>query len=210
MANYRSSRVIPVVLVIVIVIIAVVALVSLARVVFFSGSKASTSTSQVDTSRDALLNTTASHSVSMTVRGPIVADESFHSYKIDISPDARTITTYTGYLDAVVDQKTLPNSVASYEEFVYALDKANLTKGKQLTGDDNDTRGICATGNVYDYAVLSGDTTVKDLWTSTCSGSKGSLNASVSQLSNLFTTQIPGSPALIQKIGLTSTSNSLF
>lgn len=207
MANYRSSRVIPVVLVIVIIIIAIVALVSLARVVFFSGSKSSTSTSQVDTSRDALLNTDSSHSVSMSVRGPIVADESFYSYKIDISPNARTITTYKGYLDTVVDQTTLPNSVAAYTEFVYALDKANLSKGKQLTGDDNDTRGTCATGNVYDYAILSGDTTVKDLWTSTCSGSKGSLDASVSQLSNLYMKQIPGSAALISKVGLSATSS---
>lgn len=211
MANYRSTRVIPVILVIVIVIIAIVALVSLARVVFFSGSKSTSTTSQVDTSKSALVDTSDSHSVSMTVRGPIVADEAFHSYKIIVTPSSRTITTYEGYLDTVVDQTTLPNSVAGYTEFVYALDKANLTKGKQLTGDDNDTRGICATGNVYDYAIMSGDTTVKDLWTSTCSGSKGSLDASVSQLSALFVKQIPGADAQIQKVGLASTGSfSLF
>jgi hypothetical protein len=208
MANLRSSRAVPVILVIAIIVIAIIALVSLSRAVFFSGSK-SASTSDVDVSRNALLNTSDGHSVSMTVRGPIVADESFHSYKIDISPAARTITTYTGYLDTVVDQKTLPNNVSAYEEFVFALDKANLTKGEQLTGDDNDTRGICATGDVYDYAILDGATSVKDLWTSTCSGSKGSLKGNVSQLTNLFVKQIPGSDDLIRAVGL-GAATSLF
>ncbi|MDB5179886.1 MAG: exported protein of unknown function [Candidatus Saccharibacteria bacterium] len=201
MANYRTSRIIPIVLVVVIIIIAIASLVSLARVVFFSGSSTS-STTQVDVSRDALLNTTVEHSVTMTVRGPIVADEAFHSYKIDIAPNNRHVVTYTGYLDTVVDQISLGNSVASYTEFVHALDKANLAKGKQLTGDNNDTSGVCATGNVYTFTIYNGTTDVKDLWTSTCSGSKGSLDASVTQLTSLFIKQIPGADKLISNINL--------
>ena len=201
MANYRTSRIIPVVLVVVIIIIAIAALVSLARVVFFSGAKTD-STAQVDTSRDSLLNTAVGHSVTMTVRGPIVADEKFHSYKIDISSSARTIQTYKGYLETVVERSTLGNSVAAYEEFVHALDKADLTTGKQFEGDKNDTRGICATGVVYQFSINDGTNVVKDLWTSTCSGSKGSLDASAVQLGNLFTTQIPGSTILIKNVGL--------
>ena len=201
MANYRTSRIIPIVLVIVIIIIAIAALVSVARLVFFSGSS-NTSTVKVDVSRDALLNTTVGHSVSMTVRGPIVADEKFHSYKIDISSDARAIKTYTGYLETVVDQINLGNSVASYDQFVHALDKANLTKGKQLEGDKNDTRGVCATGNVYQFTIYDGENSVKDLWTSTCSGSKGSLDASVTQLNNLFIKQLPNADKLITKVNL--------
>jgi hypothetical protein len=200
MANYRTSRIIPIVLVIVIVIIAIASLVSLARVVFFSGSTSKTSVG--DTSQEALLNTAVGHGVSMTVRGPIVADEKFRSYKIDISSDARTIKTYTGYLDTIVDQNTLGNNIVAYDQFVHALDKANLTKGKQLDGDKNSTLGICATGSVYDFTILRGDKVVKNLWTSTCNGSTGSLNASVTQLTNLFTNQIPGASLQISKIGL--------
>lgn len=201
MANYRTSRIIPVVLVIVIIIIAIASLVSLARVVFFSGSSTS-STSQTDVSREALLSTTAGRSVTMTVRGPIVADELFHSYKIDIAPNNRHAVTYTGYLNTVVDQISLGNNVASYTEFVNALDKANLTKGNQLTGDKNDTSGVCATGDVYTFTIYNGTTDVKDLWTSTCSGSKGSLDASVAQLTSLFIKQVPGADKLISNINL--------
>ena len=203
MANYRTSRIIPVVLVVVVIIIAIAALVSLARVVFFSGTR-SASTEQIDVSRDALLNTSLGHRVTMTVRGPIVADEKFSSYKIDISPDSRTVTTYTGYLDAVVSQEMLGNNVASYEEFVHALDKAELAKGDQFEGDKNDTRGICATGNVYQFSIYDGTNEVKNLWTSTCSGSKGSLDASIKQLTDLFVNQLPSANSLIRKINLAS------
>lgn len=200
MANYRTTRIIPIVLVVVIIIIAIASLVSLARVVFFSGS--ATNGATVDTSRDSLLNTTAQHSVSMTVRGPIVADEKFRSYQIDISAGARTIKTYTGYLDTIVDQNSLGNNVAAYDQFVNALDKANLTKGKQFEGDKNITLGVCATGTVTDFSILDGTMVVKDLWTSTCNGSPGSLNGSVTQMTSLFINQIPGASTQIAKLGL--------
>lgn len=200
MANYRTSRILPIILVIVIIIIAVAALVSLARVVF-SGTQTA-SPEVVDVSREALLNTGASRSVSMTVRGPIVADEAFHSFKIDITPTSRQMTTYKGYLDAVVEQVNLPNNTAAYEQFVYALDKADLAKGSELEGERNDVRGICATGRVYEYSILDNGNSVKTLWTSTCKGSPGSLRASYAQLTELFTAQIPGSPKLINTVSL--------
>jgi hypothetical protein len=199
MASYRTSRIVPIILIIVIIIIAIAAIVSLARVVFFSGSAAP---AVVDQSREALLSTTAGRSVSMTVRGPIVADEKFHSYQIDITPSSRTIRTYNGYLENVVASTALVNSVAAYEQFVYALDKANLPKGVELIGDRNDVRGVCATGRVYEFSILNDGKEVKKLWTSTCKGSKGSLNASVTQLTSLFVNQIPDGDKLIKKVSL--------
>ena len=200
MANYRTSRALPIILVVVIIIIAIAALVSLARVVFFSGS--STSPATVDTSRTALLNPSLTHGVRMMVRGPIVADEKFHSYQIDISAMNRSIKTYNGYLDSIVDQNDLGNSVASYEQFVYALDKASLAKGNELVDDKNDTRGVCANGTVTEFTILDNGESVKKLWTSTCQGYKGSLNASVRDLTSLFVKQIPNANNLISKIDL--------
>lgn len=200
MATYRTQRVVPIILVIVIIIIAVAALVSLARAVFFSGSDADPIA--VDRSRSALLDSSQGHSVSMTVRGPIVADEEFQSYQTTITPNSRTLTTYSGYLDAVVDQVSLPNNTAAYEEFVYALDKAKLPNGEELPGERDDVRGICATGRVYEFYINDNGDTVKRLWTSTCSGSKGSLDGNVNQLKDLFVDQFPDGEDLIQKINL--------
>ena len=66
-----------------------------------------------------------------------------------------------------------------------------MMKGSSSSGEENDTRGICATGYIYQYDVRVNDRVMKSLWTSTCSGSKGSLDASVSQLNALFQKQIP-------------------
>lgn len=200
MARYRNSRIIPIILIVFISVIAIAALVSLARAVFFSGTPQAVE--QVDVSREALLKTDADRSVTMTVRGPIVADESFQSYRITVTPSARTLITYNGYLDRVVDEVRLPNNVAAYEQFVFALDRAELARGEAFTGDRNDVRGICATGRVVEFAIINKQDVVKQLWTSTCRGSVGSLDASVDQLTNLFVSQIPGGRSAINKINL--------
>ncbi|CAN5373276.1 hypothetical protein BH10PAT4_BH10PAT4_3780 [soil metagenome] len=196
----RNSRIIPVALILIIIAIAIAALITLARAVFFSDT--TQTVSDVDTSRTALLNTAVDHSVTMTVRGSIVADEQFRSYRIAITPTTRTLTTYTGYLDKQIDQINLANNTTAYEEFIYALEKANYVKGSELTGDENDRRGICATGKVYEFGTLTAGKSVKTLWTTSCSNAKGSLNASVTALTALFLKQVPDSPITVYKIGL--------
>lgn len=200
----NSSRIFPIILVLIIVAIAIAAVVSIGRAIFGGGSNQT-----VDTSEQALLDTSLSHSVRMTVRGPIVADENFRSYQITVDPTNRNLTIYSGYLKDTLNQKTLDNNTAAYAQFVHALDKANLAKGKPFEGDKDDTRGICATGAVYEFDIMDSGNSVKHLWTSTCSGSKGSLNASVTQVSDLFYAQIPNADQLLSNIDLGNNSNSL-
>ena len=194
MASYRNSRIVPTILTIIIIIVAIIGLVTLARAIFFSGSS---STPQVDTNRQALLDTSDGSSVSMSVRGPIVADENFRSYKIEVSPTSRSMQTYTGYLDTVLKQDSFDNNTAAYDQFVHALDKANMSAGKQLSDEKNNVLGVCATGRVYEFSTLKNGDAVQTLWTSTCSGSPGSLKASATQLSQLFQNQIPTANSLL-------------
>jgi len=198
MSDHRISRIIPIALTLIVVAVSIAALISLARNIFFPGDVKTSS--QTDISKEALLSTAVDRSVSMTVRGKIVADETFRSYKIQITPTSRKITTYKGYLTEPIQNISLENNTPAYEQFVYALYKANFMKSNELTGDNNDIRGICATGNIYEFQISKANKPVKQLWTSTCSGSKGSLNASVEQLTNLFTTQIPDAKTLINKL----------
>jgi hypothetical protein len=196
----RNSRIIPVALILIIVAVAIAALISLARAVFFANS--SQTSSQVDISQSSLLNTALNHSVTMTVRGPIVANEKFHSYQIVITPISRTITVYTGYLDTKMSQISLGNNTPAYEQFVYALNRANYVKNSELTGDQNDRRGICAVGEVYEFSVLTDNKSVKTLWTTTCSNAKGSLGGNYATFRSLFIDQIPNSQDLIFKVNL--------
>ncbi len=199
MANYRTSRILPTILVVVIIVIAIVGLISLARAIFFNGSSSPAIT---DTSEQALLSTSASSSVSMSVRGPIVAEENFHSYLITVSPNNRQITTYNGYLGTIVEQQTLSNNTAAYEQFVNALNLAKMTAGNQPADGASDVRGVCATGRLSEFSILSDGRSVETLWTSTCSGSQGTLRANATQLSNLFIAQIPNASTLIRNVDL--------
>jgi len=201
MATYRNSRILPTILTIVIIIVAIVGLVTLARALFFSGAS-STTQSEVDTNQQALLDTTDGSAVSMTVRGPIVADENFRSYQIIVTPNSRDMKTYSGYLGTILKQETLGNNTAAYDQFVHALDKANMSAGKQLSDEKNDVRGICATGRVFEFSTLKSGKTIQTLWTSTCNGSQGSLKANETQLSQLFQNQIPNADALLKGLSL--------
>ena len=195
-------RLISIVLVIAVIIIAIMALVSLGRALFSGGGGTTAAETQVNTGKQALTSTLADRSVRMTVRGPIVANENFYSYTVTASPSERNMTTYVGYVGQQIDTIQLENNTPAYEQFVYALDKANLMEGDQAS--NNDIRGICATGNIYEFEVLQGENSIKKLWTSTCSGSLGTLKANLGQISRLFQLQIPGYSTLVSKIRLSN------
>ena len=196
MASYRSSRILPTILTIVVIIIVIAGFVALVRLLFSGISSSSSSSQDVNVAQQDLLNTNDGRAVRMTVRGPIVADEDFRSYKITISPSSRQFEAFKGYLDTATNQQTLPNNTAAYDEFVHALDKANLASGKQFEGEKNNTLGICASGKVYEFTLLNGGDTSAMFWTSTCGGSPGSLKGNVSQLSQLFINQIPSGSSI--------------
>lgn len=200
MYKSSSSRVVPIVIVLIIIAVAIAVMVSVGRAIF--GGSSGTDTSKVDLGVESLLNTSVDRSVRMTVRGPIVADENFRSYQIAVDSSSRRMTTYSGYVDQTIDNVQLGNSAKGYEEFVYALNRAALMKGVELDDEKNDTRGICATGRVYEFEVLQGNSVIKRLWTSTCKGSAGSLKASVTQLQKLFNEQIPDSRKTLSKVDI--------
>ena len=202
------SRFVPILLVIVITIVAVAAVIAIGRALF--GKNDSGQTDQnVNTSQVALLSTEEGRAVRLTVRGPIVANENFRSYSVIISPSSRDMTTYEGYLDKEINQKKLDNNMKAYTELVYALDKRKMMNGTQLTEQQNDLRGICASGKVYKFETLKDNSVVKSLWTSDCSGSKGSAQGNVNEILDMFLKQIPDGKKMAAGIGL-SQEEALF
>lgn len=195
----NNNRIFPVIIIIIVVALIITAIVSAVQSLMNRGNNDATE-AQVATIQDKLFDTSGSNRVRMTVRGPIVADEKHHSYRVVVSPSSRSLVTYNGYLDSPIDSLQFNNNARAYDEFVHALDKANIFEGKPLTGDADDTRGICATGRVYEYELLQGNSVAIRLWTSTCKGSVGSLRASNQQLHNLFITQIPDNEEALKKI----------
>lgn len=194
-----SRRILPTILIIIIIIVAVVAIVSLGRAIFGGGGDTADSEA-TQAARQALLDTTQGSAVSLTVRGKIINNDEFRSYRILITPSNRTMTTYSGYLGSPLKSKEYSNNVRAYEEFVYALDKAGFVNTITLTDDKNDTRGVCAAGNINEYDILKDDKSVKKIWTSTCSGITGSMKANPAQIRGLFQSQIPDFAVLVETI----------
>lgn len=205
MVNYKSSRVLPIALTVVIIIVAIAGIVGLMSLLL-GGGNSSTSGKKTESvssqARTSLLDTTDGSSVSMTVRGPIVADEDFRSYRVEISPSARNFQSFKGYLDTVTDKESLPNNVAAYSQFVNALDRINMVAGVPFEGEENNVSGVCSSGNLYEFSTLKNGKIRSMFWTSTCSESKGSLKGSAKQISNLFLNQIPSSSSIDQSLKL--------
>jgi len=188
MEKYKSRQIITAAISLIVIAVAIAALIYAARVLFFNNG---TNIAQINASQQALIDTTADRSVRMTVRGPIVSNETFRSYQITLEPGIRSLTINKGYIGQVVSDTKLGNNIPAYEQFVYALDKANMMRGTELTGDNNDLRGVCAAGRVYEFQILNANKSEKQLWTTSCSTARGSLNASLDSLTRLFDAQIP-------------------
>jgi len=195
-----SSRILPIIIILIVIAIAVAALISVGRTLFFSGSSMDTENPSTDTKQSVLLDTSSGHSVRMIARGPIVADEDFESYQLTISPASRDLNLYTGYLDQVKNSASFSNNTKAYKEFVYALDRNNLVKGEQFEGEKDNVSGVCASGYVYEFEVISGQTVEKHLWTSSCNNAAGSLEGNFSQIKNLFLQQIPDKNTTLNSI----------
>lgn len=193
MYRSSSSRIVPIILVVVVMVAVVAGLIAVGRYLFGGNNQQrQEQQEQVETARDHLLTLAADRGVRVTVRGPIVGDDRFQTQRITVTPNSRVYTVYRGYLEDIDDQKSYDNNMQAYEEFVYALDKAEMTRPGRLAPEDaTDVRGICATGRIYEYEIFGANGALDRRWTSTCSGSPGSFGASVEQVTSLFAAQVP-------------------
>lgn len=179
------TRFIPVILFVAVVVLIVAAFISISRGLFGESEPVD------DPGRTSLTNTGSDRSVRMTVRGPIIAEEEHRSYQISISPDKREFTSYQGYLDRPIDRQQLDNNSQAYEEFVYALDRYGLMVGSEGENEDNDLRGRCPTGTLYEFETVNAGNVVKRLWSSSCRGDDATLQADRGDVTELFRDQIP-------------------
>lgn len=198
---YRGSgpRVLPIIIVIIVIALIVAAIVTVGRLVIGGSGSSDSKKTAANSLQESILDRSAKRSVRWTVRGPIVADEKFRSYQITISPSSRTYITYSGYLDQVMDTKTYDNNAKAYEEFVYALDKANA--GATRSAKDAEFRGVCATqGLAYMLETVNNSEVDNSVWSSSCKDSAGTMGADPLKLQALFVNQIPDFQPLFSKV----------
>lgn len=186
MSRYQKRSTFSLVITFIVAAIVLAGVISATRAIFFSSTQKE---ANKDVSKELLLNTSASHSVSMYVRGPIVANNQHYSFKMSVGSTARNITTYIGYEGAVLKSVNLANNQPAYEQFVYALQRAKFTNEHMLSPDKNDTKGICATGRVYYFSLNTDNQSQSTRWTTSCRGEDGSFRGQFDSVRALFYAQ---------------------
>lgn len=212
----KLIRLAPILLIIAIAIFSIALIVTIGRSLMGGNSNNNASNSQTEASKEeidasvkSLLSLDDGRSVRMKVRGPITAKEDSKYYIVEVSKKNRILRTFRGYdFVDVIDDVVLDNNKAAYEEFVNALNRANMMAGTAFTGEADNLLGICATGHIHEFAILKDGNVEKRLWTSTCSGSAGSLKANKDQLQNLFIAQIPNNEQIVKDLGISSSKKS--
>ena len=127
--------------------------------------------------------------VSVVVAGPIVAPQNHNEARIVISKNSSVFTLYQGYDGDVIDSKIFNNTQNSYSNFLYALYYAGFGKSINTTIPNN--KGLCSTGNRYDFYLKNNGQTVGHAWATDCTATPNSFGGNLGRTMSLFEAQIP-------------------
>lgn len=184
---YQVRRVIIVLVAVVLLVFIVAGIANLARRTFSSNDATATE----DTGAFVLTDfDTTSSSLQLTYDGKIVAREDHRVVKISVSADRRVIEVLRGYDNSVITRKSYPNTLASYQTFIRAVNYEGFADRKDnKLGDDE--RGICPEGRRTVTELFNNDELRSRLWHATCSPRLGTLAGDARALFTLFKLQIP-------------------
>lgn len=172
-------------------------LTSIARNIF-DGAGGSSSSQAIDNADDILIDTV--DVTRFTVSGPIVATSDHRSYDIEVNERLVTITLYADYGQTQLERQSYANNDAAYQEFLKALDKAEVLERRNGTDteDDLNYEGACPTGRRY-VVELNDDTT---RWSTSCDSSRGTMGGSLRVIRRLFNEQAPDAREILSGTGL--------
>ncbi len=126
--------------------------------------------------------------IRMTVEGPVNVDQDHRSAVVTIGRSSNNIQLIKGYEGAVLQAQDYPSNENGYATFLRALDLQGYTKGNN-DPEKQDSRGVCPTGKVYTFEIITGSDNVQELWTTSCGG--GTFKGNLGVIRTLFRAQIP-------------------
>lgn len=135
-----------------------------------------------------------------TEHGPLVADQNYQGFRVMISSSTSEIQTLQGYNDTVVNTKIYPANSTGYAEFLRALDLAGFQKG-DTSSSKADARGYCATGDRYQFEIVTpGGGDSENFWSSSCGS--GNFGGNLNRVQKLFQNQIPDYDSIVNQVNL--------
>lgn len=137
--------------------------------------------------------------VRMVEEGEVNADQDHRSISVVIGRASNTIDLVQGYEGHVLQTKSYPSNEDAYATFLRALQLQGYTKG-DADPQKQDSRGVCPTGKVYTFEIITGSATVQKLWTTSCGG--GTFKGKSAVIRQLFRAQIPDYSEVIRGTNL--------
>jgi len=170
---------------------------SIAKDVFNSSGSSSSPTSTGSSESFAV---TDAKTARFTTQGPVVANQDYNSYTIEVSGNVVSMKVFKNYTLVLTKQVSYANNAEAYRTFLNAVEVQGVTDRKNNTDteDDYEERGVCATGKRYIFEL---DSSIRR-WSTSCDSKQGTANFSVSAVRSLFQKQVPEFSELVSGTGL--------
>lgn len=124
------------------------------------------------------------------LRGEINALENHRILEITVGRNSRTAVIYEGYNGQVLKSENLSNTEEAYSQFLAGLQNFGFTNAH--TSEPNVlAEGACAQDKKADFEILQGSETLQSLWSTSCSGIRGTFAGNTSRIRSLFEAQLP-------------------
>lgn len=135
----------------------------------------------------------------LRINGPVDAEQTHRHLTLTVGRNQNTFQLFQGYGDNEIKAQSYPNSEEGYRTFLRALQLQGYLKGN----DDPkkaDYEGVCPTGRIFIFEIITGSATVQRFWTSSCGG--GTFGGNTALIRQLFRAQIPDFSKLSTGTGL--------
>lgn len=136
--------------------------------------------------------------VSMTIDGPINANQDHQQVQVVVSNQDATFFHIQGYQGNVVNRQDFANNTNAFTNFLFALERVGFTLGNN-SSSLKDERGRCPTGDRYIFEMTQNGQVLQRYWATSCGGLhtyNGAFNTTV----QLFRDQIPNYDDLTSSI----------
>jgi hypothetical protein len=125
----------------------------------------------------------------LLIGGPIVADQNYHQFQINISQFSSQINIIQGYQGTVVNTQTFSNNSSAFSAFLSALQGNDFALGNS-NYKYKTPAGFCSFGDTYSYSLTNGNNAIVNYWATSCGG-QGNFKGITGNINQLFEAQIP-------------------
>jgi len=151
------------------------------------------------TTRSLVSYATTDAQVSLSIDGPVNADQSHQQVLVTVNSQDVTFEQLQGYDGSVVYSQSFANTENAYAAFLQALAHAGFALGNN-SPTAKDERGYCPLGERYVFQLQQDSQTLERYWTTSCGGKLKTYLGFQALTIELFQNQVPNYRGLTKTV----------